>query len=142
VRYLAAAAVLAAAAGVAVALVLLLGGGSKGGLTRKQYLARVSAICCDYNRRLARIPAPIGLTDPRAVARSITRALPLVRARAAAAKAVRPPDELRLEVAAMFRLSDRAIGELRNARRAALAGRFLEVSDEAHAVAVRIGLDC
>jgi hypothetical protein len=150
-RYLAAAALVAVAAGAAVALVLLLGNG-KHHTTRKDYLARVSAICRDYNGRLARIPAPIGLSDPRAIARSISRALPLVQARAAAARAVQPPEELRRDVGRMFRLSDRAIGELRNARQAALAGevresalavgRFLEVSDEAHAIAVRIGLDC
>lgn len=150
-RYLAAAGLVAVAAGVAVALVLLLSGGN-GGPTRKQYVARVSAICRDYNRRLGGIQAPIGLTNPRAIANSISRALPLVEARAAAAKAVRPPDELRVDVRAMFKRSDEAIALLRRARRAAEAGRlresavalgrFLEASDLAHAIAVRIGLDC
>ena len=149
---LTAAASLAVAAGLAIVLVILLRNGGEEKLTKAEYIARVEAVCRDYNRRLARIPAPIAVGNPRAVAESIGRALPLVEERAAAAQAIAPPPELAARVEQVFSLSDTAIAELRSAHRAAEAGslkrsaralgRFLVASDDARSAAVAIGLNC
>jgi hypothetical protein len=149
---LAAAGLLAAAAAVTILLIVLLDDGDEPKLTRAEYLARVEAVCRDYNRRLARIPAPIAVGNPQAVAASIDQALPLVEARAAKAKAITPPPELAPRVQQVFTLSDRAIAELRSARAAADAGslkrsaralgRFLAASDNARRAADAIGLNC
>jgi hypothetical protein len=149
---LTAAASLAVAAGLAIVLVVLLRDDGEEKLTRAEYIARVEAVCRDYNRRLARIPAPIAVGNPQAVAESIGRALPLVEERAAAAKAITPPPELAARVEQVFSLSDMAVAELRSARAAADAGslkrsaralgRFLAASDEARSAAVAIGLNC
>jgi hypothetical protein len=149
---LTAAASLAVAAAVAILLIILLGDGAEAKLTRAEYIARVDAVCRDYNRRLARIPAPVAVGNPQAVAQSIDRALPLVEERAARAKAIAPPPELADDAEQVFFLSDTAIAELRSARAAADAGslersarafgRFLAAADEAHRVAVAIGLNC
>jgi len=143
------AAVLLIAGGIAVALAITLGGGD-GRPTRAEYVAEVNAVCREYNAKLNRIPAPIAVGNPEAIAQSIGQALPLVEERAAKARAVDPPEEV--EVERMFALSDEAIGELRIARRDAVAGRlresavalgrFLAVSDEARKVAAGIGLSC
>jgi hypothetical protein len=149
---LTAAASLAVAAALAIVLIVLVRNGGEAKPTRAEYIARVEAVCRDYNRRLARIPAPIAVGNPRAVAESIARALPLVEERAAAAKAIAPPSELAGRVEQVFSLSDTAIAELRSARAAADAGsvkraaralgRFLAASDEARSAAVAIGLNC
>jgi hypothetical protein len=149
---LAAAGFLAVAAAVAILLIILRDDGDEPKLTRAEYIARVEAVCRDYNRRLARIPAPIAVGNPQAVAASIDQALPLVKARAAKAKAIVPPPELAPRVRQVFTLSDRAIAELRSARAAADAGslkrsaralgRFLAASDNARRAADAIGLNC
>jgi hypothetical protein len=150
--YVLAAGSLAAAAALAIVLIVLLRNGGEETLTRAEYIARVEAVCRDYNRRLARIPAPIAVGNPQAVAESIGRALPLVEERAAAAKAIAPPPELAARVERVFSLSDIAIAELRSARAAAEAGslkrsaralgRFLVASDDAQRAAEAIGLNC
>jgi hypothetical protein len=150
--YVLAAGSLAAAAALAIVLIVLLRNGGEETLTRAEYIARVEAVCRDYNRRLARIPAPIAVGNPQAVAESIGRALPLVEERAAAAKAIAPPPELAARVERVFSLSDIAIAELRSARAAAEAGslkrsaralgRFLAASDDAQRAAEAIGLNC
>lgn len=142
---------LAIAAGVAVVLIVLLRDGESAP-TRAEYIARVDAACRPYNRKLARIPAPIAVGNPDAVARSIAKALPLVEGRAAKAREIEPPPELEARVERMFKLSDNAVDELRTARRAAQAGdlqksaralgRFLAISGEARSVASAIGLNC
>jgi hypothetical protein len=147
-----AAASLAVAAALAILLIILLGDGGEAKLTRAEYIARVEAVCRDYNRRLARIPAPVAVGNPQALAESIDRALPLVEERAARAKAIAPPPELAARVQQVFVLSDTAIAELRSARAAADAGslkrsarafgRFLAAAEEARRVAVTIGLNC
>jgi hypothetical protein len=149
---LAAAGLLAVAAAVPILLIILLDGGDEPELTRAEYIARVEAVCRDYNRRLARISAPVAVGNPQAVAESIERALPLVEERAARAKAIAPPPELAARVQQVFSLSDTAIAELRSARAAADAGsvkrsaralgRFLAASDDARRAAVAIGLNC
>ena len=142
---------LAVAGAVAAALVLVFSGGG-GKLTKAEYIAKVNAVCRDYNEKLAGIQAPIGLANLQAIAQSICRALPLVEERAAKARKIEPPDELAPRVRHMFALSDQAIGQLRASRQAALAGklrdsavvlgRFLEISGEAHRLALHIGLSC
>jgi hypothetical protein len=143
---------LAVAVGLAIGLIVFFRNGGEEELTRAEYIARVEAVCRDYNRRLARIPAPVAVGNPQAVAQSIDRALPLVEARAARAKAIAPPPELAARVQQVFSLSDTAIAELRSARAAADAGsvtrsaralgRFLAASDDARRAAVAIGLNC
>ena len=149
---LTAAASLVAAAALAILLVILLGDGGEEELTKAEYIARVEAVCRDYNRRLARIPAPVAVGNPQAVKVSIDRALPLVEERAAKARAIPPPPELATRVRQVFALSDTAIAELRSARTAAQAGslkrsarafgRFLAAAGEARSVALAIGLNC
>jgi hypothetical protein len=150
---LTAAASLAGAAAVAILLVIFLrDDDGEAELTRAEYIARVEAVCRDYNRRLARIPAPVAGGNPQAVAESIDQALPLVEERAARAKAITPPPELANRVRQVFALSDTAIAELRSARAAAHAGslmrsgralgRFLAAAEEARTAAATIGLNC
>jgi hypothetical protein len=149
---LTAAASLAVAAATAIVLIIVLRDDGEAELTKAEYIARVEAVCRDYNRRLARIPAPIAVGDPQAVKVSIDRALPLVEERAARAKGIAPPPELAGRVQQLFSLSDRAIAELRSARAAAHAGsvkrsaralgRFLAASDQARSAALAIGLNC
>jgi hypothetical protein len=143
---------LAVAAMLAIVLIVLFRNGGEAKLTRADYIARVEAVCRDYNRRLARIPAPVAVGNPQAVAESIDRALPLVEERAAKARAIAPPPELAARVQQVFVLSDTAMAELRSARAAADAGsvkrsaralgRFLAASDDARRAAVAIGLNC
>jgi hypothetical protein len=149
---LTAAASLAVAAALAILLVIVLSddGGAK--LTRAEYIARVEAVCRDYNRRLARIPAPVAVGNPQAVAQSIAQALPLVEERAARAKAITPPPDLANRAQQVFARSDKAITELRSARAAAAAGslrrsaramgRFLAAAEDARRAAAAIGLNC
>jgi hypothetical protein len=149
---LAFAAPLAVAAAVAIPLIVLLRDDGDAPLTRAEYIARVEAVCRVYNRRLARIPAPVAVGNPQALAQSIDLALPLVEERAAKAKAVTPPPELADDVEKVFSLSDTAIAELRSARTAADAGslkrsarafgRFLAAAGEARRAAMGVGLNC
>jgi hypothetical protein len=150
---LTAAASLAGAAALAILLVIFLrDDNGEAELTRAEYIARVEAVCRDYNRRLARIPAPVAVGNPQAVAESIDQALPLVQERAARAKAITPPPELATRVRQVFALSDTAVAELRSARAAADAGslkrsaralgRFLAAAEEARTAAATIGLNC
>jgi hypothetical protein len=121
-------------------------------VTKAEYVARVNAVCRVYNVRLAKIPAPVAVGNPQAVAQSIGQALPLVVARAEKVRAIKPPRALAGQVRAMFALSDRAVRELRTAYRTSRAnkllegdaalGRFLGSSDRAKALARRIGLSC
>jgi hypothetical protein len=142
-----------AVAGLIAGLVVLVFGHTGGKpRTKAQYIAEVNAVCRSYNAKLSRIPAPIAVGNARAVARSIGRALPIVVERAEKVRAIPPPAVLKSRVARLFRLADRALDELRRSRRAALArdlrksgqalGRFLAFSDEAHQVAIGIGLSC
>jgi hypothetical protein len=149
---LTAAASLAVAAATAIVLIIVLRDDGEAELTKAEYIARVEAVCRDYNRRLARIPAPIAVGNPQAVKVSIDRALPLVEERAAKAKAIALPPELASRVRRVFSLSDAAIAELRSARAAADAGslersgralgRFVAAAEEARRAAAAIGLNC
>jgi hypothetical protein len=147
-----------------VALVIVLGaaalgaglwvgrsGGEKGP-SRAAYLARVSAVCRGYARRLERVPVP---TEPQAygdVLEAVGRAVPLLRAQAAAMEALEPPAGLGPGLRRLFGLDRRSIAALRTAEGAArrrdaggvAAGllRFSALRDRVHAAAVSLGLDC
>ena len=148
---LAAAAAATLVGGVVAGIVLLLADDAHS-TTRAEYVARVNAVCRVYNAKLNRIPAPVALGNPRAVAQSIGQALPLVVERAEKVRAIEPPDALAPQVRSMFALSDRATRALNDAYRLSRAnkilegstalGRFLAFSDRAKQVATKIGLSC
>lgn len=145
------ASLLAVAAGAALLVVLVLGNADNEP-TRAEYIASVNGVCREYNARLDKIPPPIALGNPDAIAESIGRALPLVMERAEKARAIEPPKELAHDVERLFSLSDEAIRKLRAARRAAEAGnlrrsgtalgQFLAISQQARQAAAAIGLSC
>jgi hypothetical protein len=140
------------AAGVAIFAVVLVSDGGARPMTKAQYVARVNAICRSYNARLNRIPAPVAVGNPQAIAQSVGQALPLVVERAEKVRAVEPPAELEPRVRRMFALSDLAVRDLRYSLAHARAnrlvsatqalGRFLRTSGRAKDVAREIGLSC
>jgi hypothetical protein len=148
----AAAVAIFAAAIVFAVLVVTADSGEARSPTRAEYIARVNAVCRVYNVRLAKIPAPVAVGNPQAVAQSVGQALPLVVERAEKVRAIKPPQALAGQVGRMFALSDRAVRELRIAYRESRAnkllkgdaalGRFLGYSDRAKEVARKIGLSC
>jgi hypothetical protein len=151
-RYYVLAAALAAAAGLGAGLWLLLGGGAAKEPARSEYLAHVSLVCRTYAHRLERIPAP---SDPAAygnVISSVRQVLPLLRAQAAAMRAVPPPAALEPRLERLFGLDRRSVAALRPALAAARrrdAGgvatgllRFSSARDQVHRLAVAIGIDC
>jgi hypothetical protein len=121
-------------------------------LTRPEYVARVSAICRRYERRLARIPPPTNFANPREVVHSVSRALPLVRERLATVRAVDPPEELEAQVARFLGLNGRANARLDALLAAARAGNrgamgralleFLEAREAARRDSAAIGFRC
>ena len=138
--------------GAVAAVVIVLADNGDPGPTRGEYLAQVEAVCRPYSDRLATIPPPVANGNPRALAQSIERGLPIVVERAERAQAIEPPSELEDEVRHVFALSSRAIEELRAALRSArrnetresarAMGRFLAVSADAQTAARAIGLSC
>ena len=139
-------------AGAVAALVVVIASRGDPGTTKQEYVAKVEAICRRYNARLAKIPSPLALGNPKAVAQSIEQALPLVVERAERARSIEPPPELTDEVRRIFALSSKAIDDLRAALRSArhadvrasarAMGRFLLASDEARTASRAIGLSC
>ena len=142
----------AAAAALGVGLWLGLSGGGKHQPTSHAYLARVSAVCRSYARRLERVPAP---SDPAAygdVVASVRRVLPLLAAQASAMRDVVSPAGLEPRLDRLFALNRRSIAELRTVLTAARrreAGvvavglvRFSALRDRVHALAVAVGIDC
>jgi hypothetical protein len=147
---LAAAAVLAA--GLGVGLWLGLSGSGKAEPTRAAYLAKVSAVCRGYARRLERVPVP---GDPAAygdVIASLERVVPLLRAQEAAMRALPAPEALRPRLERLFALNRGSIAELEQALAAARRhdaggvatrlGRFSGERDQVHTQAVAIGIAC
>jgi hypothetical protein len=146
-------AALAGVAGaVAAAIVLLTRASGTEELTRSEYVARVSAICKRYERRLARIPPPTNFADPRQVVHAVSQALPLTRERVASVKAVDPPDELEAQVARFLSLNARANRGLEALLAAARAGdpgamgrallRFLDSREAARRESAALGFRC
>jgi hypothetical protein len=100
----------------AAAVVVLFDGGSPdAGPTKAQYLARVAAICRTYGPRLDRIPPPADLGIPAELAAAARRALPLLRAEAAAVSRLEVPRQLRTSVSRWSRLNDLSISKLASA---------------------------
>ena len=85
-------------AGVAVTIVLVFSVDSRAEPTQAQYLAQVAAICRIYGPRLDSIRPP-DVAEPANVIAAVTRALPLVKAQEREVKQLRPPGELRTEIA-------------------------------------------
>jgi hypothetical protein len=143
------AAVVAAAA--AAAIVLTVGGGGKPRLTPAQYLARASAVCRAYQRKLDGIPPPT-LGSTVAVAASVGRALPVLEQQAAAVRKIRPPKALEKRVHAFFERTDRSLTDLRGVLDAARRGdskrmgpkffAWIDSSDAAREASHRVGFRC
>lgn len=148
-------AALAAVAGAVAAVVVLVagsGGGKAKTLTHEEYLARVQAICRTYDRKLALVPLPENLLNPKALEQAIGRVLPLIQKRTAEERAVEPPPEDKAKAGRAFALSDEATRELEVSRRKALAGDsrgalvafadFIKVRDQARQAADAFGFKC
>ena len=142
----------ALAAGLGVGLWLGFRGGGDAEPTQQQYLARVSAVCRSYARRLERVPTP---SEPAAygnVISSVEQVVPLLRAQEAAMRAVRAPSALGPRLDRLFTLNRRSIAELEAAlaaaRRRRAGGvatglvRFSTLRDQVHGLAVAIGIEC
>jgi hypothetical protein len=151
-RLLGIAALAAVAGGVAATILVLARRDGHEELTRSEYVARVSAICRTYERRLAQVPPPTNFANPPDVVQSVSRALPLTRERLRRARAVDPPPELEAQVTRFFTLSERANRDLAALLAAARAGRvgpmgrallgFLEAREAARREATAIGFRC
>jgi hypothetical protein len=114
-------------AGAAAALFLAFSADSRAEPTQEQYFARVAAVCRVYGPRLDRIRPP-DVAEPANVIAAVGRALPLVKAQEREVKQLRPPGELRTEIARWFELQDRRIGMLERALRAARRQDFRALS--------------
>jgi hypothetical protein len=107
------------AAGVAATVVLVSSGPSEAAPTKSQYFARVAAICRTYGPKLDKVPPPIDVTIPSEITASVTKVEPLLRAEAEAVRRLKPPRELRSQLARWNRLNEESIGKLAVALRAA-----------------------
>ncbi|MDX6397013.1 MAG: hypothetical protein QOJ43_421, partial [Gaiellaceae bacterium] len=104
---------------VAAGVVLAYRSTRDGPMTRAQYLAAANAICEEYAKRLDAIPPPNDPAAPGAVYESIGLALPVLRAQAAAVRALVPPRDLQPRVDRFFRLSSASFEHLARAGRQA-----------------------
>jgi hypothetical protein len=107
------------ATGIAAGVVLAYRATHDVPLTRQQYLATANAICEKYGKRLDAIPPPNDPAAPGAVYESIGLALPILRAQAAEARRLVPPQELKLRVDHFFVLTSASFEHLARARRQA-----------------------
>jgi len=138
------------AGGVGAAVVLVAGGG-KAQLTPAQYLARASAVCRFYQRKLDAI-APPTLSSTVAVAASVGRALPVLEQQAAAVRKLRPPKALAGRVRVFFEHTDRSLADLRGVLEAAQRGdtktmgpkffAWIDASDAAREASHHVGYRC
>jgi len=106
-------------AGIAAGIVLIFSGVSAAAPTKKQYFARVAAICRTYGPKLDKVPPPTDIAIPGVVASSVGKALPILEAQAAAVHALRPPAQLRAKIERWVALDDRSIAKLRESLRLA-----------------------
>jgi hypothetical protein len=107
------------AASVAAAVVLVSSGRSEAAPTKSQYFARVAAICRHYGPKLDEIPPPIDVTIPSEITESVRKVEPLLRAEAVAMRRLKPPRELRTQLARWNELNQQSIAKLGEALRAA-----------------------
>jgi hypothetical protein len=106
------------AAIVATTIVLVSTGTSQAAPTKSEYFARVAAICRTYGPKLDKIPPPIDVTIPSEITESVRKVEPVLRAEAAAVRRLKPPRELRAQLARWSELNDRSIAKLGEALRA------------------------
>jgi hypothetical protein len=114
----AACAVLSAAIAAAIVLAFT-SGTSEAAPTKSQYFARVAAICRIYGPKLDKVPPPYDITIPALITRSVRKVAPILRAEAEAVRRLKPPRELRAQLARWNELNERSIAKLREALRAA-----------------------
>jgi len=137
--------------GAAAAVVVVAVGTGRAPVTPARYLARASAACRVYARKLDQIPPPNpGSTED--VAASVGRALPILEQQAAAVRKIRPPHALEDRVRAFFERTDRSLGALRSVLEAARRndakamgprlGSWFEASDAAQTASKRVGYQC
>jgi hypothetical protein len=107
------------AASVAAAVVLVSSGSSQAAPTKSQYFSRVAAICRQYGPKLDRIPPPIDVTIPSEITDSVRKVEPVLRAEADAIRRLKPPRELRSQLARWNELNQQSIAKLGDALRAA-----------------------
>ncbi len=125
------------------------GGGPQ--VTKRQYLAKVNAICHTYERQLAKIPVP-SFANLDEVEQSLDRVLPVVRKRADAVRAVKPPSADKERVKRMLGYTDDATEALEELRAAArrrdrvtvrdALERFLVKRDASRTQARALGITC
>ncbi len=108
-----------AVAGVATGIVFFSSGTSEAAPTKSQYFARVAAICRLYGPKLDKIPPPIDVTIPSEITESVRKVEPILRAESAAVRRLKPPRELRAQLARWNKLNEQSIAQLGAALRAA-----------------------
>jgi hypothetical protein len=106
------------AAGIAAGVVLTFSGTSQAAPTKKQYFARVAAICRVYGPQLDRI-VPADIAEPANVIETMKQAYPLLKGETNAVRALRAPVELRAKLRRWLDLHDRRLAKLEDALRAA-----------------------
>jgi hypothetical protein len=106
------------AAIVATTIVLVSSGTSVAAPTKSEYFARVAAICRTYGPKLDKIPPPIDVTIPSEITESVQKVEPILRAEAASVRRLKPPRELRAQLARWNELNQRSIAKLGEALRA------------------------
>jgi hypothetical protein len=116
---LAAVCVLVAVAFAGAFVLVFSSGKSEAAPTKSQYFARVAAICRFYGPKLDKIPPPIDVTIPSEITESVRKVEPVLRAEADAVRRLKPPHELRAQLARWNELNNRSIAKLGEALRAA-----------------------
>jgi hypothetical protein len=108
------------AGGMATGIVLTFSGTSSAAPpTKKQYFAKIAAICRTYGPKLDKVPPPIDITIPSEITESVTKVEPILRAESDAVRRLTPPRELREQLARWNKLNDQSISQLGVALRAA-----------------------
>ena len=106
-------------------------GGSDERLSREEYVKRADAICAAYERRLERLRRPENVAE---LGRLADEALPIAREGVRKLRALKPPEELRRDVAEWLRRNDRnvlMIEALGDAARAGETTRVREIASDA-----------
>jgi len=110
----------ALSAAIAVAIVLVFSSGtSEAAPTKSQYFARVAAICRIYGPKLDKIRPPIDVTIPSEITESVRKVEPILRAESAAVQRLKPPRELKAQLARWTKLNEQSTAKLGEALRAA-----------------------
>ena len=108
------------AVAVAAGIVLVFPSGtSEAAPTKTQYFARVAAICQTYGPKLDKVPPPIDVSVPSEITASVTRVEPVLRKEAEAVRRLKPPHELRSQLARWNELNQSSIAKLGEVLRAA-----------------------